>query len=79
MWAKAQPTIRESPLGLLLDRALPDSKVVLSAFINVANNMPAPVAFVLDDYHLIEEPSIRRNSAGGNHVDDQRRKAHSIG
>ena len=59
-WAEAQPNIRESPLGLLLGRALPDTKVVLSAFINFANALPTPVAIVLDDYHLIKEPSIHQ-------------------
>jgi LuxR family maltose regulon positive regulatory protein len=36
----------------------PDSEAVLSAFINVANDAPDPVVFILDDYHLIEDPSI---------------------
>jgi LuxR family maltose regulon positive regulatory protein len=59
-WAEAQPNIRETPLGLLLGRALPDSKVVLSAFINIANDVPDPIVFILDDYHLIEAPSIHQ-------------------
>ena len=36
----------------------PDTDAVLSAFINVANEAPNHIVFVLDDYHLIEEPSI---------------------
>jgi LuxR family transcriptional regulator, maltose regulon positive regulatory protein len=57
-WEKVQSGIRESPLGLLLGGMSPDSAAVLSAFINVANDAPDHVVFVLDDYHLIEDPSI---------------------
>ncbi len=57
-WAELQPGVSESPLGLLLGARLPDTEAVLAAFINVANEAPRPIVFVLDDYHLIEEPSI---------------------
>jgi len=57
-WEKVQPDVMESPLGLLLGGMSPDSQAVLSAFINVANDLPDHVVFVLDDYHLIEDPSI---------------------
>lgn len=57
-WEKVQPGISESRLGLLLGAMSPDSEAVLSAFINAANNIPDQIVFVLDDYHLIEDPSI---------------------
>jgi LuxR family maltose regulon positive regulatory protein len=59
-WEKVRPDIRESPLGTLLGAMSPDSEAVSSAFINVANNVPDNTAFVLDDYHLIEDPSIHK-------------------
>ncbi len=57
-WEQVQPGIRESKLGLLLSGMSPDSKAILSAFINVANDQPDHLVFVLDDYHLIEDLSI---------------------
>ncbi len=57
-WEKAQPGVAESPLGVLLETQRPDIKAVLAAFINAANQAAAPMVFVLDDYHLIEEDSI---------------------
>jgi hypothetical protein len=48
----------ESRLGLLLGAVTPDSQTVLSAFINLANDLSDHVVFVLDDYHLIAEPAI---------------------
>jgi LuxR family maltose regulon positive regulatory protein len=59
-WEEVQPEVRESALGLLLGSMLPDSEAVLPAFINVANEAQDQVVFVLDDYHLIEEPSIHQ-------------------
>jgi LuxR family maltose regulon positive regulatory protein len=59
-WEEVQPDVRESPLGLLLGAMTPDSEAVLSAFINVANDAPSPIVFVLDDYHLIEDVSIHQ-------------------
>jgi LuxR family maltose regulon positive regulatory protein len=47
-------------LGLLLGAWSPDSAAVLSAFINVANDTPDHVVFVLDDYQLIHDPSIHQ-------------------
>jgi LuxR family transcriptional regulator, maltose regulon positive regulatory protein len=38
----------------------PEREAVLSAFINVANDIPDHMVFVLDDYHLIEDPSIHQ-------------------
>lgn len=59
-WEKVQPGVRESPLGLLLSGMSPDTEAVLPAFINVANDAPSPMIFVLDDYHLIEDPAIQQ-------------------
>lgn len=57
-WEAVQPGARESSLGLLLEGRSPDSEAVLAAFINAANDTHDPVVFVLDDYHLIEDPAI---------------------
>jgi LuxR family maltose regulon positive regulatory protein len=57
-WKEVQPGVSESPLDLLLSAMAPDIDAVLSAFINVANDIPDHMVFVLDDYHLIDEPSI---------------------
>jgi LuxR family transcriptional regulator, maltose regulon positive regulatory protein len=57
-WETSQPALRDSQVGLLLGSLLPDSDIVLPAFINAANEIPDHMAFILDDYHLIEEPSI---------------------
>ncbi len=59
-WEQVQPTIRESPSGLLLDGMLSNSEADLTAFINAANEIPDHTVFVLDDYHLIEDPSIHQ-------------------
>jgi LuxR family maltose regulon positive regulatory protein len=59
-WEAIQPGIRESPLGLLLGSMLPEREAVFSAFINVANDIPDHMVFVLDDYHLTEDPSIHQ-------------------
>src|SRR5829696_9835671 len=57
-WETVHPGIRESPLGLLLGALEPDRDAVLSAFINVANELPDHTVFVLDDAHLIEDAAI---------------------
>ena len=57
-WQEVQPDVEESPLGLLLGSMSPDSEAVLSAFINAGNEAPNHVVFVLDDFHLIEDPPI---------------------
>jgi LuxR family maltose regulon positive regulatory protein len=59
-WEKVQPGVRESSLGLLLSGMEPDTEAVLSAFVNIATEAPNPVVFVLDDYHLIEDPSVHQ-------------------
>jgi LuxR family maltose regulon positive regulatory protein len=55
-----QPGIKESQLGLLLGGLSPESEAVLPAFINVAAGAPHHVVFVLDDYHLIQDPTIHQ-------------------
>jgi LuxR family maltose regulon positive regulatory protein len=57
-WETVHPGIRESPLGLLLGALEPDRDAVLSAFINVANELPDHTVFVLDDIHLIDDTAI---------------------
>jgi LuxR family maltose regulon positive regulatory protein len=59
-WEQVQPGVRDSPVGLLLGGMSPDRQAALSAFINVANDVPNHLVFVLDDYHLIEDPSIHQ-------------------
>jgi LuxR family maltose regulon positive regulatory protein len=59
-WEEAQPGVRDSALGVLLGGLLPDRDAVLAAFVNVACDAPDHVVFVLDDYHLIEDPSIHQ-------------------
>jgi LuxR family maltose regulon positive regulatory protein len=57
-WETVHPGIRVSPLGLLLGALEPDRDAVLSAFINVANELPEHTIFVLDDLHLIRDAAI---------------------
>ena len=57
-WETVQPGVSESRLGLLLEAMSPDIEAVLAAFINAADDVPDHIAFVLDDYHLIEDPAI---------------------
>jgi LuxR family maltose regulon positive regulatory protein len=57
-WETVQPGLSQSPLALLLGGMAPDKQAVLAAFINAAHDAPDPIVFVLDDYHLIEDPSI---------------------
>ena len=59
-WEEIQPGVMESPLGLLLRSNSPDSQAILSAFVNVATDVSDHIVFVLDDYHLIEDPSIHQ-------------------
>src|SRR5215213_2679205 len=57
-WETIHPGIRESPLGLLLGALEPNRDAVLSAFVNVASELPDHTVFVLDDVHLIEDAAI---------------------
>jgi LuxR family transcriptional regulator, maltose regulon positive regulatory protein len=60
-WEEIQPGIKESALGLILGGAEPESDAILTAFINVANDCPNHIVFVVDDFHLIQEPSIHQS------------------
>ncbi len=57
-WEVIDPGIRESPLGLLLGGISPDHDAVLMALSNAANALPGHTVFVLDDVHLIDDPSV---------------------
>jgi LuxR family maltose regulon positive regulatory protein len=57
-WEMARPGVRESPLGVLLGGITPDREAVLTAFVNLASELPGQTAFVLDDYHRIENATI---------------------
>ena len=59
-WEAVQPGVGDGPLGLLLGALAPDRDAVLAAFVNVAADLPDRTVFVLDDYHLIDEPSIHQ-------------------
>jgi LuxR family maltose regulon positive regulatory protein len=59
-WEVVRPEVIDSPLGMLLSGMAPDNEAILSAFINAANEVPDPTVFVLDDYHLIEDPAVHQ-------------------
>jgi LuxR family transcriptional regulator, maltose regulon positive regulatory protein len=59
-WEAVQPGVMESQLGMLLGAIMPNRDSILSAFINLASDVPDHVVFVLDDYHLIENSSIHQ-------------------
>lgn len=59
-WEAVQPAIRESDLDTLLGGLAPDNEAVLAAFINAVEAVPDHTALVLNDYHLITEPSIHQ-------------------
>ncbi|MCI0714394.1 MAG: LuxR C-terminal-related transcriptional regulator [Chloroflexi bacterium] len=57
-WEVVQPDIIESRLGVLLGAMSPDIEAALVAFVNLAQTFEEHTVFVLDDYHLIEDPAI---------------------
>ena len=57
-WEEVRPSVRESPLGVLLGVKSPEPDAVLGWFINVANDLPDHLVIVLDDIHVIDEPAI---------------------
>ncbi len=59
-WETARPGVQESKLGLLLGSPAPDRDAVLAAFLNLASDVPDHTVFVLDDYHLVEDPAIHQ-------------------
>ena len=62
-WERTQPDLIKSPLGTLLGAQGPNREAVLSAFLNTATHFPAAQVFVLDDYHLIQDPEIHESLA----------------
>lgn len=59
-WERAQPGIKETPLGLLLGAVMSERDAILAAFVNAAVETPDQLVFVLDDYHLIEDSAIHQ-------------------
>jgi LuxR family maltose regulon positive regulatory protein len=57
-WQVIHPEISESRLQLLLSTQETAVEAVLAAFINAASELSEHTVFVLDDYHLIEDPAI---------------------
>lgn len=57
-WKEVQPEIADAPLGIMLGAQSPNIKAVLSSFINTAEKNSDHLAFVLDDYHILEAPEI---------------------
>jgi LuxR family maltose regulon positive regulatory protein len=57
-WEVIQPDIHDSNLGVLLRAMSPDIDAALTAFVNVASDVDEQTAFVIDDFHLIEDPAI---------------------
>jgi LuxR family maltose regulon positive regulatory protein len=57
-WEKVQPEITKTPLGILLESNSLNIKAVLSAFLNAASQAPDHLAFVLDDFHLIDDKDV---------------------
>lgn len=57
-WERIQPEVAAGPLGILLSAQSPNPVAVLSAFLNATAQLPAGLVFVLDDYHLIQDPAV---------------------
>ena len=57
-WEAVRPGIGDSPLGMLAGAMASDRDAVLSTFLKTATDVPDHTVFVLDDYHLIEDPAV---------------------
>ncbi|MCC6188509.1 MAG: tetratricopeptide repeat protein [Anaerolineales bacterium] len=57
-WERIQPEVAGEPPGVLLSAQGPNPEAVLSAFLNSAAQLPAGLVFVLDDYHVIQDPAV---------------------
>ena len=57
-WEAIQPDVGDSPLAALVGAAAVDRDAVLAAFLDAANAVSDHTAFVLDDYHLVGDPSV---------------------
>jgi LuxR family maltose regulon positive regulatory protein len=60
-WEQIHPEVSDSPLALLLGAQGPDPDAALSAFINAANQLQDHQVIVLDDYHVIQDPTIHES------------------
>ena len=57
-WERVHPAISDTTFGILVGSQRPDIKMALPALLDAANEFPEQLVFVLDDYHLIEDPEI---------------------
>jgi LuxR family maltose regulon positive regulatory protein len=57
-WEAIEPTIRESPFGLLLEGMEPDIDAVLRALVNAGSDVSEHTVFVIDDCHRLDDPAI---------------------
>ncbi len=57
-WERVQPGIQDHDIGLILEGPLQDIHVVLPALIEHANQTEVQIVFILDDYHLIQNPAV---------------------
>ena len=53
-----EPEVMETPFGILLGAPTPEKEAVLTAFINLANDLDGHTALILEDYQLIEKSDI---------------------
>ena len=58
-WEVVQPDVMETPLAKLLSAPSSDPRRLLTAFVNVAADLPRHTAFVLDDYHLLQDAALQ--------------------
>jgi hypothetical protein len=56
-WERVEPDIIDSALGLLLGSSAPSIEASLAAFVSQAEERQDRIAFVVDDYHLIDDES----------------------
>jgi LuxR family maltose regulon positive regulatory protein len=59
-WAAIDPAIRERVPGLLLATTEPDVDAALAAMVEEGSGRREPLAFVLDDAHVVVDPEARR-------------------
>lgn len=57
-WEGVQPGVHDSALGVLLGAMEPERDAMLTAFVNLASDLPGQMVFILDDYHLIDNAAI---------------------
>jgi LuxR family maltose regulon positive regulatory protein len=59
-WETVQPGIRERPAGILLGAVSPPLDDVLGAIVRELGERPQPLAFAIDDVHVITETAVHR-------------------